>query len=142
MNTSKNYWLLKSEPSSWSWDQQKKKKTEHWDGVRNYQAANNMKKMRKGDECLFYHSVTEKAIKGIVRVTKEYYPDHTDKKGIFGMVDVTYVKDLNEVYLSEIKADPFFHDFPLVKQARLSVMPVTLKQWKKLINMSEKNERI
>ena len=141
MNTSKNYWLLKSEPSSWSWDQQKKKKTEHWDGVRNYQAANNMKKMRKGDECLFYHSVTEKAIKGIVRVTKEYYPDHTDKKGIFGMVDVTYVKDLNEVYLSEIKADPFFQDFPLVKQARLSVMPVTLKQWKKLINMSEENER-
>ena len=102
MNTSKNYWLLKSEPSSWSWDQQKKKKTEHWDGVRNYQAANNMKKM----------------------------------------IDVTYVKDLNEVYLSEIKADPFFQDFPLVKQARLSVMPVTLKQWKKLIKMSEKNERI
>ena len=85
MNTSKNYWLLKSEPSSWSWDQQKKKKTEHWDGVRNYQAANNMKKMKKGDECLFYHSVKEKAIKGIVRVTKEYYPDHTDKKGIFGI---------------------------------------------------------
>ena len=98
--------------------------------------------MRKGDECLFYHSVTEKAIKGIVRVTKEYYPDHTDKKGIFGMVDVTYVKDLKNVYLSEIKADPFFQDFPLVKQARLSVMPVTLKQWKKLINMSKKNERI
>ena len=138
------YWLLKSEPGTWSWDDQLKKgdEGEGWDGVRNYQAANNMKKMRKGDECLFYHSVTEKAIKGIVRVTKEYYPDHTDKKGIFGMVDVTYVKDLNEVYLSEIKADPFFQDFPLVKQARLSVMPVTLKQWKKLINMSRKNERI
>ena len=87
-------------------------------------------------------SAIKKAIKGIVRVTKEYYPDHTDKKGIFGMVDVTYVKDLNNVYLSEIKADPFFKDFPLVKQARLSVMPVTLKQWKKLIKMSEKNERI
>ena len=66
MNTSKNYWLLKSEPGSWSWEQQKKKKTEHSDGVRNYQAASNMKKMKKGDECLFYHSVTEKAIKGIV----------------------------------------------------------------------------
>ena len=138
------YWLLKSEPDVWSLEQQIKagRKGITWDGVRNYQAANNMKNMRKGDECLFYHSVTEKAIKGIVRVTKEYYPDHTDKKGIFGMVDVTYVKDLNEVYLSEIKTDPFFQDFPLVKQSRLSVMPVTLKQWKKLIKMSEKNERI
>ena len=101
-----------------------------------------MKKMKKGDECLFYHSVTEKAIKGIVKVTKEYYPDHTDKKGVFGMVDVTYVRNLKEVYLSEIKSDPFFQDFPLVKQARLSVMPVTMRQWNKLMKMSEKNERI
>ena len=141
-NTKKNYWLMKSEPESWSWDQQKKKKTEHWDGVRNYQAANYMKKMKIGDECLFYHSVSEKAIKGIVRVSKEYYPDPSDKKGVFGMVDVTYVKNLKEVYLSEIKADPFFDDFPLVKQSRLSVMPVSLREWKKLIKMSEKNERI
>ncbi len=138
----KNYWLMKSEPETWSWEQQKKKKTEHWDGVRNYQAAKYMKQMKIGDECLFYSSVKEKAIKGIMRVSKEYYPDHTDKKKIFGMVDVTYVKDLKEVYLSEIKADLFFDDFPLVKQARLSVMPVSLKQWKKLIKMSEKNERI
>ena len=138
------YWLLKSEPNVWSIDQQKKagEKGAPWDGVRNYQAASNMKKMKKGDECLFYHSVTEKAIKGIVKVTKEYYPDHTDKKGVFGMVDVTYVRGLKEVYLSEIKADPFFQDFPLVKQARLSVMPVTLKQWNKSMKMSEKNERI
>ena len=71
-------------------------------------------------------------------VVKEYYPDHTDKKGIFGMVDVKYVKDLKEVTLAEIKADPFFDDFPLVKQSRLSVMPVKLNQWKKLIKMSEK----
>ena len=133
---------MKSEPESWSWDQQKKKKTEHWDGVRNYQAANYMKQMKIGDECLFYHSVSEKAIKGIVKVSKEYYPDPSDKKGIFGMVDVTYVKNLKEVYLSEIKADSFFDDFPLVKQSRLSVMPVSLREWKKLIKMSEKNERI
>ena len=133
---------MKSEPESWSWDQQKKKKTEHWDGVRNYQAANYMKQMKIGDECLFYHSVSEKAIKGIVKVSKEYYPDPSDKKGIFGMVDVTYVKNLKEVYLSEIKVDPFFDDFPLVKQSRLSVMPVLLREWKKLIKMSEKNERI
>ena len=97
-----------------------------------------MKQMRIGDECLFYSSVKEKAIKGIMKVAKEYYPDHTDTKKIFGMVDVTYVKDLKEVYLSEIKADPFFDDFPLVKQARLSVMPVSLKQWNKLIKMCEK----
>jgi len=141
-SNTKNYWLMKSEPESWSWDQQKKKKTEHWDGVRNYQAANYMKQMKIGDECLFYHSVSEKAIKGIVKVSKEYYPDPSDKKGIFGMVDVTYVKNLKEVYLSEIKADPFFDDFPLVKQSRLSVMPVLLREWKKLIKMSEKNERI
>ena len=141
-NTKKNHWLIKSEPESWSWDQQKKKKTEHWDGVRNYQAANYMKQMKIGDECLFYHSVSEKAIKGIVKVSKEYYPDPSDKKGIFGMVDVTYVKNLKEVYLSEIKADAFFDDFPLVKQSRLSVMPVSLREWKKLIKMSEKNERI
>ena len=141
-NTKKNHWLIKSEPESWSWDQQKKKRTEHWDGVRNYQAANYMKQMKIGDECLFYHSVSEKAIKGIVKVSKEYYPDPSDKKGIFGMVDVTYFKDLKEVYLSEIKADPFFDDFPLVKQSRLSVMPVSLREWKKLIKMSEKNERI
>ena len=141
-NIKKNHWLIKSEPESWSWDQQKKKKTEHWDGVRNYQAANYMKQMKIGDECLFYHSVSEKAIKGIVKVSKEYYPDPSDKKGIFGMVDVTYVKNLKEVYLSEIKADPFFGDFPLVKQSRLSVMPVSLREWNKLIKMSEKNERI
>ena len=141
-NTKKNHWLIKSEPESWSWDQQKKKRTEHWDGVRNYQAANYMKQMKIGDECLFYHSVSEKAIKGIVKVSKEYYPDPSDKKGIFGMVDVTYVKNLKEVYLSEIKADSFFDDFPLVKQSRLSVMPVSLREWKKLIKMSEKNERI
>ena len=141
-SNTKNYWLMKSEPESWSWDQQKKKKTEHWDGVRNYQAANYMKQMKIGDECLFYHSVSEKAIKGIVKVSKEYYPDPSDKKGIFGMVDVTYVKNLKEVYLSEIKDDSFFDDFPLVKQSRLSVMPVLLREWKKLIKMSEKNERI
>ena len=75
---------MKSEPETWSWEQQKKKKTEHWDGVRNYQAANYMKQMKIGDECLFYSSVKEKAIKGIIRVSKEYYPDHTDKKKIFG----------------------------------------------------------
>ena len=136
MKTSKNYWLMKSEPETWSWEQQKKKKVEHWDGVRNYQAANYMKQMKKGDECLFYSSVSEKAIKGIMTVVKEYYPDHTDKKGIFGMVDVKYLKDLKEVYLSDLKSDTFFKDFQLIRQSRLSVMPVPKKIWDKIMKIS------
>ena len=127
---------MKSEPETWSWEQQKKKKVEHWDGVRNYQAANYMKQMKKGDECLFYSSVFEKAIKGIMTVVKEYYPDNTDKKGIFGMVDVKYVKDLKEVYLSQLKEDPFFNDFKLIKQSRLSVMPVPKIIWNKILKIS------
>ena len=84
-----NFWLFKSEPNTWSWDDQVKKGEvgEHWDGVRNYQASNNMKKMKVGDLGFFYHSVKERRIIGIVKVIKEYYPDHTDKKNIFGMVD-------------------------------------------------------
>jgi predicted RNA-binding protein with PUA-like domain len=133
--SSKNYWLIKSEPHTWSWEQQKHKKTTHWDGVRNYQASNNMKLMKKGDECFFYHSGEERAIKGIVTVIKEYYPDHTDETGRFGMVDVKYVKDLENIYLSQIKSDPFFNNFPLVRQSRLSVMPVALNEWEKLLKL-------
>ena len=133
--SSKNYWLIKSEPHTWSWEQQKQKKTTHWDGVRNYQASNNMKLMKKGDECFFYHSGEERAIKGIVTVIKEYYPDHTDETGRFGMVDVKYLKDLENIYLSQIKSDPFFNNFPLVRQSRLSVMPVALNEWKKLLKL-------
>ena len=99
--SSKNYWLIKSEPHTWSWEQQKHKKTTHWDGVRNYQASNNMKLMKKGDECFFYHSGEERAIKGIVTVIKEYYPDHTDETGRFGMVDVKYVKDLENIEVDD-----------------------------------------
>ena len=133
--SSKNYWLIKSEPHTWSWEQQKQKKTTHWDGARNYQASNNMKLMKKGDECFFYHSGEERAIKGIVTVIKEYYPDHTDETGRFGMVDVKYVKDLENIYLSQIKSDPFFNNFPLVRQSRLSVMPVALNEWEKLLKL-------
>jgi predicted RNA-binding protein with PUA-like domain len=132
---SKNYWLMKSEPHTWSWEQQKNKKTTHWDGVRNYQASNNMKLMKKGDECFFYHSGEERAIKGIVTVIKEYYPDPSDETGRFGMVDVRYLRDLENIYLSQIKSDPFFNNFPLVRQSRLSVMPVSLNEWKKLLKL-------
>ena len=100
------FWLFKSEPNTWSWQNQLKKrdKGEHWDGVRNYQAAKNMKSMKKGDLGFFYHSVKEKQIVGIVEVIKEYYPDHTDTKNIFGMVDLKAIKSLNKpVSLSEIK---------------------------------------
>ena len=141
MNTSKNYWLLKSEPSSWSWDQQKKKKTEHWDGVRNYQAANNLKKMRKGDLCFFYHSNIGKEIVGIVQVVKEAFKDPTDKKKYFVAVRVKYKKNLiNPVSLSSIKKHPHLKELLLVKQSRLSVMPIDTKSWKIINKISSINK--
>ncbi len=131
-----NYWLFKSEPSTWSWDDQVKKVTEHWDGVRNYQASNNMKAMKVGDLGFFYHSVNEKQIVGIVEVVKEYYPDHTDPNGRFGMVDVKMVKPfVKPVSLAEIKADPRLHELALVRQGRLSVSPVPAESWKIICEM-------
>ena len=92
----KKYWLLKSEPSTWSWQDQSKVKKDMWDGVRNYQARNNLMQMKRGDLCFFYHSVNEKQIVGIVKVVKEYHPDPTDKSGRFGMVSVSAVKPLKK----------------------------------------------
>ena len=138
MKTSKNYWLMKSEPETWSWEQQKKKKVEHWDGVRNYQASNNMKKMKIGDLGFFYHSVKERRIIGIVKVIKEYYPDHTDKKKIFGMVDLVAVKKLNEfVTLDQIKNTKELLKMPLVKQSRLSVSPVSKAEWEIILRLGK-----
>ena len=138
MNTSKNYWLLKSEPSSWSWEQQKKKKTEHWDGVRNYQAARNLKSMKKGDQCFFYHSNIGKEIVGIVEVVKEHYIDKTDKSGRFVAVTVRFLKRLdNPVSLEEIKKNKDLSHLSLIKQSRLSVMPIDSKSWKILNKMSK-----
>lgn len=125
------YWLMKTEPSSWSWDDQVKKGVEHWDGVRNYQANNNMKAMKKGDQAFFYHSVKEKAIVGIVEIVKEHYPDPRDQTGRFGMVDVKTVKPVkNPVTLAAIKANPKLQDMALLKQSRLSVSPVTAEEWR------------
>ena len=132
------YWLMKSEPSTWSWDQQVKvgPKGEGWDGVRNYQASNNMKAMQKGDLCFFYHSVKERDIIGIVKIIKEYHPDPTDKTGRFGMVTVVAVKPLkNRVNLDQIKDDKRLNHLALVKQSRLSVMPIDLKSWKIICNL-------
>jgi predicted RNA-binding protein with PUA-like domain len=132
-----NYWLFKSEPGAWSWDDQVKKGVEHWDGVRNYQAANNMKAMKKGDRGFFYHSVDEKRIVGVVEVVKEYYPDPSDKSGRFGMVDVKALHPVKTpVTLAEIKADPALADFALVRQSRLSVVPVSPAQWKTISKMA------
>ncbi|WP_169566493.1 EVE domain-containing protein [Sneathiella limimaris] len=133
-----NYWLIKSEPSSWSWDDQVKagEAGTYWDGVRNYQASNNMKAMKVGDQCFFYHSVKEKQIVGIVEVIKEYYPDHTDPKGRFGMVDVKAVKDMPApVTLADIKADERLANLALIRQSRLSVVPVDETCWNIICKM-------
>ena len=130
------YWLVKSEPGSWSWDDQVKKGVEHWDGVRNYQAANNMKAMRIGDKAFFYHSVNEKQIVGIVEVAKEYYPDPSDKSGRFGMVDFKAVEPVpNPVTLADIKAEPRLAELALIKQSRLSIVPIDAKSWKLICKM-------
>ena len=131
------YWLLKSEPDAWSWDNQVKEGASMWDGVRNYQARNNLKKMKKNDLCFFYHSVTEKSIVGIVKVVKEYYPDPTDKTGRFVVVDVKATKKLkNPVSLDQIKENNKLKDIALVKQSRLSVMPLKKTEWDIIIKMS------
>ena len=125
-----NYWLLKSEPSTWSWDDQSKVKKEMWDGVRNYQARNNLMKMKKGDLCFFYHSVNEKKIVGIVEVVKEHYPDPTDKTNKFVVVDIKIKKKLkNSVSLKQIKSQKKLSDLALIKQSRLSVMPIDEESW-------------
>ena len=131
------YWLLKSEPVAWSWDNQVKEGASMWDGVRNYQARNNLKEMRKNDLCFFYHSVTERSIVGIVKVVKEHYPDPTDKTGRFVVVDVKAIKRLeNPVSLDQIKENKKLKNIALVKQSRLSVMPIQLKEWEEIIKLS------
>ena len=134
------YWLLKSEPDVWSIDQQKKTgaKGSSWDGVRNYQAANNLKKMKKGDHCFFYHSNIGKEIVGIVEVIKEAYIDKTDKSGRFVAVTVKFVKKLNRpITLEIIKKNKKLSHLSLIKQSRLSVMPIDSKSWKILNKMSK-----
>ena len=134
------YWLLKSEPDVWSIDQQKKSgaKGSAWDGVRNYQAANNLKKMQKGDLCFFYHSNIGKEIVGIVEVIKEAYLDKTDKTGRFVAVTVKFIKKLKTpVSLETIKKNKELSHLSLIRQSRLSVMPIDSKSWKILNNMGK-----
>ena len=132
------YWLLKSEPGNWSWDDQLKKgdEGEGWDGVRNYQASNNMKKMEIGDLAFFYHSVNEKSIVGIVSIIEKYQDDPTDKTGRFGMVVVKAIKSFTKsVSLSEIKSNKKLQGISLIKQSRLSVMPITKEHWDIILEM-------
>lgn len=133
-----NYWLVKSEPSSYSWSQMQQDKISPWDGVRNYQARNNLRNMKLDDLAFFYHSNQEKAIKGLIKVVKEYYPDHTDESGRFDMVDFEYVSSLERsISLAEIKQNENLQDIALVKQSRLSVMPITANEYKLIIALSK-----
>jgi len=132
------YWLLKSEAETWSWDQQKKegRKGAEWGGVRNYQARNNMRAMRKGDFGFFYHTGEEKRVVGIVKVVKEAHPESTDGSGLWECVDVAAVTDMPKpVTLTEIKATPALKAMVLVRVSRLSVQPVTEAEWRKICAM-------
>ena len=134
------YWLLKSEPDVWSIEQQKKagSKGIAWDGVRNYQARNNLKKMEKGDLCFFYHSNIGKEIVGIVEVTKKAFLDKTDKSKRFLAVQVRFVEQFNQpISLEKIKKTKAISHLPLIKQSRLSVMPVDYKSWKTICKMGK-----
>ena len=132
------YWLVKSEPGSWSWEQQVKSgaKGEAWTGVRNHTAKQNLMKMKKGDRGFFYHSGEGKDIVGIVEVVREHYPDPTDKSGTFVVVDIKAVAPVPKpVTLADIKAEPKLKDMALVKYGRLSVQPVMATEWKLVCKM-------
>ena len=134
------YWLIKTEPEEWSWKNQVKssKGTAEWNGVRNYQARNNLKKMTIGDLCFFYHTGNEKKIVGIVKVVKEFFQDKTDKTGKFGSILVSSSKGFySAVSLNDIKKHEFLSHLPLLKQPRLSVMPIDSKSWKIICKMGK-----
>lgn len=133
-----NYWLVKSEPEAYSWSQFVKDGKAAWTGVRNFQARNNLRAMRKGDLVLFYHSVTGKQVVGIARVAKEAYADATAKEGDWSCVDISPVKPLKKpVTLDEVKADKVLKEMKLVKQSRISVSPVAEPQFMRLLEMGE-----
>ncbi len=133
-----NYWLVKQEPTKYSWDQFIQDKETFWDGVRNYQARNNLKEMKKGDQVLFYHSVVGKEIMGVAKVTKEAYPDPTTDDDRWVVVNLkTVVAMKNTVTLEDIKAHPELQSIALVKQSRLSVSPLTKKEFQTILKMGE-----
>jgi predicted RNA-binding protein with PUA-like domain len=132
------YWLVKSEPESYSWDDLVKDGKTAWTGVRNYQARNNLRAMKKGDSVLFYHSVSDKEIVGIAKVAAEAYPDKTAKEGDWSCVDLAPSKPLKKrLSLDQIKADPILKEMALVKNSRISVTPVTEAQFKRVVGLAE-----
>lgn len=134
-----NYWLIKSEPNTYSWDDLVRKGRDHWDGVRNFKARNNIKQMKVGDWCLFYHSVNEKAIIGIVEVVKEYYKDPTTDDHRWYVMDVVPVRKLKRpVTLAEVKADERLSEMQLVKYSRLSVQSVSEGEFGIIMEASER----
>ena len=140
LHYNKKFWLIKTEPEEWSWQQQidSGKKGAEWSGVRNFQAAKNLKEMKLGDKCFFYHTGKEKNIVGIVEVINESFLDKSDKTKKFVSVIVKALYPLKrEISLKEIKKNKVFRDFSLVKQSRLSVMKVDLKYWKKICRMGK-----
>lgn len=135
-----NYWLLKTEPETFSWDNLVEQKTAMWDGVRNYQARNNLRKMKKGDIALFYHSVKNPGIVGIAEIVKEHYPDPTAKEGDWSVIDVKPVRKLERVItLQEVKAYPALKDMVLVKSSRLSVQPVTKEEFEIIMKLEKES---
>lgn len=133
-----SYWIIKSDPESYDWEQMKKDKVTCWDGIRNYQARNNLRLMKEGDICLFYLSNKVKAIFGEVEVVKESYPDPTSDEDVWVAIDVKYSKDYNRpLYLKDIRKNKKLNDLPLVKQSRLSVMSITIIEYKELIRLVE-----
>lgn len=133
-----NHWLLKSEPEEYSFDDLKKEKKTEWTGVRNYAARINLNNMKKGDICLFYHSLSEKAIVGLCKVTQEAYPDPTDDTGKWVAVEVSYLKPLKKpVLYSTLKSMAHMKNFDLIRISRLSVMPVADEYWYEILEMAE-----
>ncbi|MEM9326491.1 MAG: EVE domain-containing protein [Bacteroidota bacterium] len=132
------YWLIKSEPNTYSWDDFVKLGRDHWDGVRNFKARNNMKAMKVGDQALFYHSVSEKSVIGIAEVVREYYPDPTTDDHRWYVVDFVPVRKLKRpVTLQEVKEDERLADMVLVRQSRLSVQPVKREEFDLILAKSE-----
>ena len=131
-----NYWLVKSEPEAYSWSTFVKEGKAVWTGVRNFQARNNLRAMKKGDLVLFYHSVTDKQVVGISKVAKEFYPDPTATEGDWSVVDLVPVKPIKHpVALAQLKTDAVLKDMPLLRQSRLSVTPLTEAQYKRLTEL-------
>ena len=134
-----NYWLIKSEPGTYSWSDLEKDKQTLWDGVRNYQARNNMKTMKLGDQCLFYHSVNEKQVVGVASVVKEFYPDPTAKEGDWVVMDVKAQRKLKHpVTLAQVKDEDRLAQMVLVRNSRLSVQPVTREEFDVIMELSER----